>query len=464
MEIRNGFTAYDVLAVLYASLSKEEERECAIQWSTAAGKDIQAVITKNEAFLNVILQSSANEYRLSTGDVAYLNAELEQLQQEKVHRKLEIYRLTIEVEHRIEPYFQWPNQDAFFEVEPLNRYTRDMGIYVYPCRRPRWNQEKSERAREYLFNTHFDNYMIIRQSDAQPFQFIVHYWNGSGLLKKNECGWTLSAALSPVMDNVLLQQIPHDTKTGSAVSVEGMENGDTVSERIIYIFDEMFSQQYSIIVFPEALGTNEVIAAVKARMRLHPEYNTIVLLPTTCENGQNSLTILGPGGVTCLSQHKTTPFIYIDSDNIKHREMLDYDRQIHLLITEELGVIAFPICAEFLDPAFYQAVTRAARADTIICPSFSPGIQAFKDTMLKGTSLNLLQFYVNTCSAKSVSRNGKVPEELTLVHLPHTKDGPALKTFPRRCNGVCSDAFCYFDLTITYAQESFMVEGIHKCA
>lgn len=464
MVLEGNGTVFDVLACLCALLDREDERACAIQWSTATKENIKTVIDKYKDFLNVILKLSVREYKLDISDVIFLNNELDKLKQQKDKIKSDIYLLTIEVEHRIEKFSGWQNEKVLYELKPLNTNVELTNISIYPCVRPKWEQKKSERNRERILNTCFSNFMMIRNDDAKPFEFVMHYWNDTGVLKSIEKGWSMAVALSPVMDCAMLKTDSYDTVSGRVICVEGLQNGDTVLDMVLRTFDEMFEQQYGIIVFPEALGLQEIVQAVKSRMRIHPEYCTFVLLPTICENKKNKLVVLGPGGVECLVQNKVTPFILLDKDDVAQREELIYDKQVHLLITEELGIIAFAICADLLDPEYFRAITSVARVDTIICPSFSPGVNAFKDTMLKGTPLKLLEIYVNTCSAKAVSRSGVFEGEVAMVQLPYVKEGMPLQVFERSCGGACSDALCYFDVTISCQNGIFVIEGVHKCA
>lgn len=389
---------------------------------------------------------------------------LDQLWRQKEELKTDIYRLAIEVEHRIDGYKPEENRGVIYELKALNFNVEETGISIFSRKTPEWKQDKSERGREFILNANFENYMIMRKEDEEPFEFVMYYWQDNGLLEKNENGWRLSVAVSPVMDNAELDTVQKKNETGTVISVEGLKNEQNVIKKVLDIFEELFEQQYSVIVFPEALGTEEMLSEVKKRMRKNPEYCTFVLLPTICKNGYNTLNVLGPGGVLCIRHNKSTPFILVDEDGIAQREDLDFDRRIHLLFTEELGVVAFPICAEMLDSMYYHAVINVARADTIICPSFSPGIRAFKNTMLKGAPLNLLQIYLNTCSAKYVSRKGEISDEIVMVQLPFVEGDVPLKIFKRECKGMCSKNTCYFELAISYENEVFVVEGFHKCA
>lgn len=390
-------TAFDVLAELCSLLSKEDERKCEIRWKTAKEEHIQNVVGKYKDFEEIVLNSSDNEYRFNIDEIIVINTALEEFQM--------------------------------------------------------------KRNRAHTLNSHFKNYMIVRKEERLPFQLDMYYWNGSGLLDGTTSNKKLTIAMSPIMDYAQLETENLSTKSGNTIRVNGLKNKEIVTQKVLNIFDYIFLKKYSFIVFTECLGTIEIVEEVKQRMRRHPEICTFVVLPTICEKDQNKMIVLGPGGIECLRHNKATPFILLDEGNVGRREQLEYENHISVLITEELGMIVFPICAEFLEPGYYKAMTEIAMADMVICPSFSPGVQAFIDTMLKGSPLKLLQLYVNTCSAKEISRNRRVAEPLGMVQLPYVaqkgnqQESPLIK-MKKECEGNCVDALCYFHISISYDKNS----------
>ena len=127
--------------------------------------------------------------------------------------------------------------------------------------------------------------------------------------------------------------------------------------------------------------------------------------------------------------------------------------------------MAFAICAELLDPDYYRLLVDTALVDTIVCSSFSPGVAAFRDTLLKGTPAKLLEIFVNSCSAKAVSRKGEVAEPLGYVQVPNGGKEECIRGIRRECEGICAEEVCYFDVVITYKDKKFFVADIHRrCA
>lgn len=464
--ISTSNNVFDILALLCSFLTLEEERECAILWETASEQNVRTCLKIYKKFIDIILDISVKNVTLGNEEVEYINSVLDDLKQNHESKKEYIYLLAREVENKLELYSEWQMEEVFYVVEPLNTNYKETGVILYPHTKPRWDMSKSERKRIRNLNAVFSNYMLIRQEEAAPFEIVMYYWNDEGLLKPLDAGWYLPVAISPVTDGAKIKSQKKELPQGRIVRVDGLENEEFVNNRVLDVFDEIYKENYSIIVFPEMLGTIDVVREIKIRMRKHPECTTIVLLPTICKDGENTLIILGPNGTECLRQNKLSSFILIDDEGNRVREELVYDNKIHLVNTRELGIIAFPICADLLDPKYYHAITEVAMADTIICPSCSPGITAFTETLNKGMPLKILQIYLNTCSAKGVSRNGKVSDVVGIIQLPD-KAKTVNEEIRRECGGICEVEYCYFDINIFYRGSKFTIETAYvhgKCA
>lgn len=457
-----GETVYDFLAELCALMNKEKERQCAIQRTGMEECHYKKMMEKYEPFLKMVLNSISNEYIFNNIELVHIDKLLQQLGKESSD---DIFHLAVAVEQIIPEYNGWLEETVFHSVSPMNKNCEETGIEIYPRTMPLWRLDKSERNRRRILNSYLKNYTVVRKSDVLPFQLDVTYWNDKGLFKKTESGYEFSVALSPAMDYAELLTENVENQEGHTVTVQGLKNEEAVTKRILDIFDQLFLKRYSMIVFTEGLGTEKLVNEVKERMSIYPDYCTIVVLPTICKDNINRLIVLGPGGVTCLQHDKAAPFILCGDDGIERREQLKYTNRIPVLITQELGMVAFPICAEFIDPDYYQTMVEDAMINTIICPSLSPGIQAFKDTMEKGKVSKILQLYINTCSAKAVSRKKQVPEPLGMVQLPYAKQSIPLYEMERTCNDKCSKTMCYFDIRIAYRDQMFYLEkACHLCA
>ncbi len=323
-------TVYDLLAKLCALMDKNMERKCAIQRTGMDEHHFKEINEKYEPLIKMVLNSIAHEYIFNSDELIYIRELIQNLPKDACD---EIFHLAVAVEQVIPPYDGWLGETMFHSVSPMNQNYAETGIEIYPRTTPQWRLDKSERSRRRILNSYLKNYLIVRKSDISPFQFKVTYWNDKGLLRETKSGWELSIALSPAMNFAKLETRNEDTRKGHAVTVQGLKNEETVTKRILDIFDHLFLKRYSMIIFTECLGTEKMVDEIRKRMRIHPDYCTIVVLPTICRDNINRLIVLGPGGVTCLHHDKAAPFILSDENGIERRECLRYDNYIPILIT-----------------------------------------------------------------------------------------------------------------------------------
>lgn len=91
MVLGKNKTVFDLLALLCSMLTKEEERKYSIEWAVAGEEHIYDIINKYKNFLAVILNASANEYKFTDEETAYLNNELIQSRKEIERRFYKLY-------------------------------------------------------------------------------------------------------------------------------------------------------------------------------------------------------------------------------------------------------------------------------------------------------------------------------------------------------------------------------------
>lgn len=449
-------TSFDLLAILCSWFTPEEERRWAIRWARTGEKASEVVVQKYRRLIAIVLNASTCGYEFSDDDIDYINNVLDGIDKQKDLE--EVFLLACLIENSIDIYAP-PRIDAMIEeVEALNGNFDETGIRVFPHYQPAWDTSKSERRRSFVFNSQFTNYMIVRKEDMSPFEFRAHVLHDEGLFKESENGRCLKIALSPVTDAAVLKCRRTQTDDEDVLLVEGIENEEDVSSRILTMFEQLFYQDYSIIMFPEALGSLQLVEDIQNVMRQQPEIYTFVLLPTICGGKQNILTVLGPGGIKFTEQRKVTPFFMRDEEGVYSREYLEYGNVIRVLISRELGNIVFPICADFLDTSYYHAACDVVMADTVLCPSLSPGNKAFEKQLIKGLSTTMLGVWINSCSAKAISTRHTVPEPVFVVQLPNDDVQDGLHFVNRICGGTCRENYCYIDIEIAHKNNRFVLE------
>lgn len=441
-------TVFDLLAVLCSFFTPEEERKCAMKWAGSTDAQAARIMKKYKQLLDVTLEASSRDYVFDAQEISYVNEVLRELESQTPLE--ELFLLARLVEGKIGSYRQlWMNSTGE-TVTALNANSAEIGVSVLPRYHPVWNLRKSSRQRRLMFNAQFQDYMIVRKQDMELFHMSMYILEDDLLFKEEKGEKCLKIALSPVMDAAVLECRRLGDTEQELLVVDGIVNAEAVNSRILQVFEQLFYKDYSMIVFPEALGTAEIVAEIQQRMRIHPEICTYVLLPTICRENQNVLTILGPGGVRILEQRKVTPFYLRDEHGISVREYLKYDNEIHVLASRELGNMVFPICADFLDEEYYSMVSNVILADTVICPSFSPGNGAFKKQLAGGVSKAMFGIWLNSCSAKALSAKQCIAEPVFAVQLPNDEVENGIYYMERECDGKCSEHYCYIDILISY--------------
>lgn len=78
----------------------------------------------------------------------------------------------------------------------------------------------------------------------------------------------------------------------------------------------------------------------------------------------------------------------------------------------------------------------------------------------------MMSAWINSCSAKSVSSNGKISDTVGIVALPdEVEEVLPLLEIKRACKGRCHDSVCYFEVNIEYKNKRFYVQSLQsKCA
>lgn len=76
-----------------------------------------------------------------------------------------------------------------------------------------------------------------------------------------------------------------------------------------------------------------------------------------------------------------------------------------------------------------------------------------------------MELYINTCSARFVSRKNEIALPIGFVQIPFSDGEEQPYEVERKCHGQCAQEVCYFDIAIMYQNQKFHVEIVHKrCA
>ena len=357
--------------------------------------------------------------------------------------------------------------DSIVHIPPLNGNYKKAQLKIYPVVRPFWNMHKAEQQRALNINSILTNCQVIFP-DAEELLTLDYFYLKSDLISRSiELNNGISIALSPVCDYAKLSHYQYETECVNKLKVLGLQNAEYVYNRVIRIFNDAFQKGFQIIAFPEVIGSRQILTGIQEIMKKSPDYRSLVFLPTFYEEGRNKEIVLGPNGRLIHEQHKITAFNAIQKGKTIQEDILPGDT-IKILLVEGLGAVTTPICMDLLEREESKLLHEQITANTIICPSFSPGIQAFQDALAKGQAPHTLELWLNTCSAHDTSlfAHDYGFENIGMVHLPETPTGQETHRFDcmRRCGGICSEKLCYFNISLQYIDNKFHINGIHEIA
>lgn len=352
-------------------------------------------------------------------------------------------------------------------VPPLNRNHERVQVKIYPTIRPFWSLNKAESTRALNINAVLSNYHAIFSSDERAAEIRYYYLRSDIVTRAIAKENGISIALSPVCNDAKLILKHDEINDTKKIRVMGLENKEHVNTRIKQIFKVVFDRGFHLIAFPEVIGSREVMQDIQCMMRKDPSRSSLVFLPTFYEDGYNKEIILGPGGYPIHEQHKIVAF-QAGKTVPKSQEDIIAGECINILLIDGLGAVSTPICMDLLEANGSRILHDVVAANTIVCPSFSPGIQAFKDSLAKGQASHTLEIWLNTCSAhmQALFPSDYGFRDVGMIHLPEVPSDQTAHRLDcvRTCDGKCSDEICYFNISLQYKNNKFHIQSTHEIA
>ena len=257
----------------------------------------------------------------------------------------------------------------------------------------------------------------------------------------------LKIAVCPIAHEDLLNYVTYcklDTKQGF-FSITGLKDGQLVQDRIEAAFLKACEEQANIILFPEMLGTADLVSrrfftslrSKAAEQGYHmPE---LILMPTWWHENKNELYVMDAGGRFLAVQQKQNSFLYVPPKDGKNpqsckEDLIDPEPVIHIVHIPEVGRFAFPICKDDLHEEYVRLMLRYLRATFLLCPSYSPGKTEFSNTAPGGIPYGCYTVWANTCAAYFEKK--ELPKYIGLANGPKATKTPMGYLIPE-CKGEC---------------------------
>lgn len=261
-------------------------------------------------------------------------------------------------------------------------------------------------------------------------------------------------------------------------SAEGVKWPELCFEKYKKLYQCACEFDADIVMAPEMLGVDGLYKLdklkfnenshewSKAKMKKGNRVPSLVLTPTYCKNGRNSVRVFDKYGKMLLEQDKQYPFVYRKKDALMEKlyteNLKNCENRIVMLHVPHWGRMVFPICMDFLNPSYQNVLIRVLQATLVLCPSYSNGATNFEAALSTGVQFQTTSLWGNSCSALQphLVDCGYVGA----VRLPNVGTNASPVRFELDCKGKCMKECAFIvHLPLNYAGISRWQDCTAKC-
>ena len=305
--------------------------------------------------------------------------------------------------------------DSFYLFDALNTVTKDHFGVLLPNLRCEWEKENARSSREMgmdPLSVLLRNYIWVPSDPRWKVRHLYCDIRNIGInhaLHKERPPFR--AVSSPICSTAPFV-VELDSQSGSFFPRYSTLHDALLKERAKRIIDEAVEESADIVLFPEMMGTEELLRFCADYIADHKSTHlpSITILPS-CERQidkkwSNSLRILDKDGNCVFQYRKKHPFRFdIKTEGngcklLKYFEPIDDgDRQACVIHVPGIGRIGVFICSDVFLQGFLDMLVEQMKITLLLFPTFSPG----SDQLLR--SLSPAFQYVcdvllcNTCAA-----------------------------------------------------------------
>lgn len=318
---------------------------------------------------------------------------------------------------------QWWEEDLSFEdqicIEGLNSpesrsVTNLVLIPRYSCI---WEGKSREEHHRLDINTFLKYSYCIELKDGKingRFWLKNHILNPQiyGIHMNNSNELYLTVGLSPVSSQIVLKDIKYSEETDGYCSNYFMideyskEEKEFLRNIVTKILLKADKEEIDIFVFPEMLGTEEMVSYISKKLYETPLKNIkFVVLPSIWKKSDvrhksiNFCYVMNCFGDIWYSQGKFDPFPWNDKKGEKYLEDIEPCDTVHMVHCNGLGSAAVVICRSELEEDTRDILIRNLNIKLLLCPSWSTGNFEFETSIMSGAERCSNTVWCNTCSA-----------------------------------------------------------------
>ena len=239
-------------------------------------------------------------------------------------------------------------------------------------------------------------------------------------------------------------------------TVNGVRNSDYLTQRFFQLYRQACLLGANIVMAPELLCSEQLFAvdedgyneALNRCCQQAPgRAPALILSPTHSAGGRNQLRVYDSAAHLLLTQDKQYPFLLKHNECVYEENLENASRQIQLLHIPTWGRLAFPICMDFLHPAYRDLLIRDLGATLLLCPSYTAGSSNFELAMGAGLEFKTACAWGNSCSA--LYPHWGRAECVGAVQLANVGEHSGPLRLSPVCQGNCNeDSCCVFFIDI----------------
>ena len=358
-------------------------------------------------------------------------------------------------------------EEEYEEIEGLNDNWKETGISILKRVSCAWQVRNIGSCEESLF---CNFYYIEMQEDIKISN---HVLQRSSVLKSGKSN--LRVAISPLTkEEVVVFSEPyervniHTKQKQHYFRVETIKNTEWLEQEIIRNMEYSGTHDVDILVFPEMLGSQEMLNNVLDFFQQNRDKKVppLVVFPSIWEkteddrNYTNVSCLLLDGRQIMFRQNKRICFYYKDKDGIKVFEDINRDPNVpdilNILHVDGIGRICIIICYDYLHNENREMIRKLIKPTLICCPSFSTGSFNFQILQESGYYAGCNSIWCNTCSAANAAGSDKNFEIVGGIGtLSKNCDQMDAETFKKVFEGrkmckkeICSQCVYYSDIPL----------------
>ena len=338
------------------------------------------------------------------------------------------------------------------EFEALNDNAPQTGIAVLPPFLGIDRGKKFSWDRQPGVHTEFSNFSYLEldtlQYGGEPYLARHAFLSSIDLPQVDgpqfsKTGRMLRIAFCPLGCRNLLRWETYREDGQNRFRICGVRDEDVLKRRIRAAMQEAARNQAQIVIFPEMLGTADIVSAdfffalADELRKLGLPMPAMTLLPSWWHDDRNELYVRGGDGRLLCVQEKQFPYYHREHGELWAEDLRHTRRVIHVVHVPGLGRFGFPICRDFLIDGYVRLMLEKLHVNFLLCPSFSSHKSQFFDTGLSPISYGCYSCWCNACAAGF--RDGKPAAFLGYASGPMEPGQPSSQLLSPNCKGQCTD-------------------------